>query len=128
MPQDSAGTILVVDDEDVIRDLIGTVLEEGGYRVLTATDGRGAVTLFREHVSEIDLILLDMQMPDLDGRQTLALLREVSPTVRVIMATGFAFQEVVEQVRKAGVLTVLHKPFHIEELLAAVGAALTPGS
>src|SRR5262249_13388533 len=74
--------ILVVDDEDSVRRLLQIVLERQGFSVWSAADGRTAIRLYRQYRTTISLVLLDVRMPELDGPQTLAELREFNPAIR----------------------------------------------
>jgi PAS domain S-box-containing protein len=112
--------ILVVDDEDVIRESASAMLELQGYRVMTAVDGRDGLRRFEEHRDEIDLVLLDMIMPELSGRDCFAQMQQIRPDVRVILCSGFSMQEDVEAMKQAGLCGVLKKPFRKDDLADAV--------
>jgi PAS domain S-box-containing protein len=115
-------TILVVDDEPLLRDVSRKILEDRGFHVLVAADGLQAVEIFRQHQDEIDLIVLDLTMPHLSGRDTLRNLREIHRDVAVVYVTGYA-----AKLAEAGIDRVrglLPKPFRPDELVKAVRAAL----
>jgi CheY-like chemotaxis protein len=115
-------TVLVVDDEPLLLDLLRRILEERGFHVLVARDGFQAIEIFRQQKSAIDLIVLDMTMPRLSGRDTLRQLREIDPDVAVLYVTGYA-----EKLAEAGLdqtCGFLAKPFRPDELVQAVRAAL----
>jgi CheY-like chemotaxis protein len=84
-----AGMVLLVDDEDVVRDVARAMLERLGYEVLTAGTGQEAVDLFRARGETLSCTLLDLTMPGMDGWHTLKAIREVSPAARVVLATGY---------------------------------------
>ena len=114
-------TVLLVDDESMIRDLGRAVLERSGYRVLTAVDGLDAVEVFgREHAS-VDLVILDVTMPRMSGRDAYRHLVEIEPAARVLFSTGYSSEEIAEL---NGALGLLNKPYRPAELLAAVRDAL----
>uniref|UniRef100_A0A7V6DQI1 histidine kinase n=1 Tax=Desulfobacca acetoxidans TaxID=60893 RepID=A0A7V6DQI1_9BACT len=118
------GTILVVEDEPTLRRVAGKLLEKLGYRVIEASCGEQALEIFAEHHGDIDLVLLDMIMPGLDGLQTLARLRALNPRVRVILCSGM--DETNEEDLPAGV-SFIPKPVPLEVLSQKVAAALNIG-
>ncbi len=115
-----SGTVLVVDDEEAVRSLARTALEERGLRVLTAADGREAVDVFRRHAGEIDLVVLDMTMPGMGGEETFGELRRIRPDVRVILSSGYNEQEAVNRFAGKGLAGFLHKPYRPSELVERV--------
>jgi two-component system cell cycle sensor histidine kinase/response regulator CckA len=116
--------VLVVDDEFQVRYLLKRLLEREGYSVLLAEDGRQAVRLYRQHGDEIDLVLLDMSMPQMDGPETFERLRELDPQVRVLVSSGHTADSQVQEILAAGVLGFLQKPYHISSILDQVRQAL----
>ena len=112
--------ILVADDEQAIRDLVSAELTACGYRVLTATNGAEAVTLFKQHSTEVRLFITDNEMPVMDGSEAIAELRKLKPALPVIWTTGEGGAAAGEMAGTAA----LNKPFALEELLAAVQAGL----
>ncbi|MCS6902445.1 MAG: response regulator [Myxococcales bacterium] len=117
------GLILVVDDERALRQAIRTLLESEGHQVLEAANGRDALEIVQEHGVRIDLVLLDLQMPEMDGGETLAALRAIDPSIRILLSSGFDTVEILDRVRDQ-VSGVLSKPFRAAELLRAVQEAL----
>jgi CheY-like chemotaxis protein len=113
-----AGTVLVVDDEKSIVQLVKGALESAGYRVLTASNGAEALHLFGERREEIGVVLLDYFMPVLDGPETVRALRRISDSVRIVYISGA--ESVVMGDRQEGVQGVLLKPFTLESLLRGV--------
>lgn len=124
------GHILLVDDEETVRSFIGKTLEKLGYRVTLCPDGASAVELFKEHHDEIDLVILDIIMPGLDGNETMAILKTIDPAVRVLIESGYATDKTVSECMQKGALGFLAKPCQIEDLAKAVascmGATTTP--
>ena len=114
-------TILVVDDEDYVRNLLQRVLEGAGYGVVTAANGRQA--LDRLVQSNINLVLLDIRMPELDGFETLELIRQ-KYEVPVIMLTGIGEVTTLRDTMALGADDYIRKPFRTTELLARVKAKL----
>jgi signal transduction histidine kinase/CheY-like chemotaxis protein len=129
MPR-GAETILVVDDEEVVRTLARRVLERSGYAVLTAVDGEGAMKQFREHSGEIDLVISDLTMPGMTGLECLTAMRQIRPDVSFLLSSGYsadmAYQEFVHgSTASAGFLA---KPYTPDELLATVRQVLDTAS
>jgi signal transduction histidine kinase/ActR/RegA family two-component response regulator len=118
------GTVLVVDDERAIRSLIRRVLERRGFSIVTANDGAEALQIFRKQSDSIVLVVLDLTMPRMGGRETLERLRAIRPDVSTILTSGYN-QDVIESMIVEPT-AFLHKPFTPRELLAAVSSAL-PG-
>lgn len=121
------GTVLVVDDEDEIRSIAAEVLQSCGYRVLTANDGWQAVELYRAKAHEIAAVLLDVAMPRMTGNKALEKLREINPSVRVLMSSGHSEDERVVSAMKTGALGFLHKPYTAEQLSQAIAKILPVG-
>jgi PAS domain S-box-containing protein len=108
--------ILVVDDEDLVRNLVSSILERRGFRVLTATDGEEAVAIYRDWSQEIDLVLLDMTMPRLSGIQVCQLLQQINPSVRVLFSSGHLSAAERDRLIASGEPFV-PKPYKPEELV-----------
>jgi two-component system, cell cycle sensor histidine kinase and response regulator CckA len=113
--------VLLVDDEPMIRELGRAVLEQAGYPVLTADDGDTGVAAFAAHRPA--LVVLDVTMPRLSGREAFLRIRALDPAARVLFSTGYAAEDVSTLTGPVG---VLHKPYRPAELLAAVRATLPP--
>jgi CheY-like chemotaxis protein len=116
-------TVLVADDEPMLRQLAQTILEARGYRVLLAADGREAVDVYRREAGRIDLVVLDLTMPRLSGRDACRQLAALDPGVRVLLSSGFAADQAASE-REAGVCGFVSKPYRPADLAAAVRAAL----
>ncbi|MBW2646299.1 MAG: response regulator, partial [Deltaproteobacteria bacterium] len=109
-------TILVVDDEEIIRTMLQEVLEGMGYTVLLANNGEDALKLYRERRDDIDLAIIDMIMPKMGGKETYLALRKINPDIKTILASGFSQDTVVQEILGAGVNGFIHKPFTTTEL------------
>ena len=116
------GTILVVDDERGIRDLLAQELGRKGYRVETADNGRRA--LERLQAGGIDAVVSDLKMPELDGHQLLGAIKKIDPDLQVILVTGFATVEIAVAAMRLGAYGVLQKPFDVDELSLLLEKAL----
>jgi PAS domain S-box-containing protein len=120
----SLGTVLVVDDEAIVRGFAKAVLERAGLRVIMAEDGREAVELFRARVEEIGVVLLDMTMPEMSGEATFRALRELRPDVRVILSSGYTEVAVARQFTATGLAGFVQKPYAAAQLIAKIRAVL----
>lgn len=116
-------TILLVEDEDMIRDVTQRALEFAGYRVITANDGAHAFALFHRHREEIALVLTDMMMPVMDGAALVSALRRVDPQIPVIAASGLNDNNNQIKAAQAGIAHFLCKPYTTAALLAAIARA-----
>lgn len=110
-------SVLVVEDQASVREVVTEMLEEAGYRALGAPDGQVAVAVMRERGREVDCILLDLTMPALDGVATLRLIRELCPDVKVLVVSGSSNAEVARRFAGQDVAGVLQKPYDIQSLL-----------
>ena len=120
-----SGTVLVVDDERPVRESVAAALRALGYRVLSAEDGEKAVELVRER-GDIDAVLLDMVMPNMDGRATYLALRDMRPDLRVVLTTGFALNEEAQRILDLGVREFIAKPFSVELLSQVMARTVAP--
>jgi two-component system, cell cycle sensor histidine kinase and response regulator CckA len=117
-------TILLVDDESMLRDLLALALEQYGYNVLMAADGEDAIELADRYRAPIHLVLSDVVMPRLDGTRLCADLRRWYPGIGVLLMSGFADGELLALKLEGERTFFIRKPFSINELVAAVRAAL----
>jgi len=122
-PQGRGEVILLVEDEERLRKAGHRVLESLGYRVLTAANGREALEMY-EIESEVDLVVTDVVMPLMGGKELVQELRKVAPQVRVLGITGYPVGEMAEELRAAGFLDVIRKPFKVDNLAQVVRRAL----
>jgi len=120
-------TILLAEDDVEVRELAQAILERAGYAVLTAADGEEALHVFRRRASEIDLVILDVVMPRLGGREAWERMRELEPGVPALFASGYSENAVhTNFVLDAG-LSLIRKPFARDQLLRAVRLVLDGG-
>jgi len=110
------GRILLVDDEEIVRNIAARQLAQLGYTVHTCIDGADAIEFFGQHHEDVDLVVLDLIMPKLSGADTFARILEIDPSAKVVIATGFSRHGACQALLDDGVLGFLHKPFRIEEL------------
>lgn len=109
-------TILLVDDEAVIMDVTRDILEALGYHVLTAAGGRKAVKMYAEAAGRIDLVILDMIMPEMGGGETFDRLKAINPEIKVILSSGYSLNSQARTIMDKGVQAFLQKPFRIDQL------------
>jgi signal transduction histidine kinase/CheY-like chemotaxis protein len=119
-----SGTVLVVDDEEDVREIAREMLEREGFTVITVEDGREAVRSFEAISEEIDAVLLDLSMPQMDGGEVLREMHRLRPEARVILCSGYREGRVRELCDGAGQVSFLRKPFDSEALVGALRKAL----
>ncbi|RLA88025.1 MAG: hypothetical protein DRG20_06715 [Deltaproteobacteria bacterium] len=119
------GTILVIDDEEVVRDVLKDMLESIGYNVLTAENGKKGLNIYKSNI-DIDLVILDLIMPVMSGKETFQELKRINKNVKVLIATGYAKEEHLKEVLEQGALGVIQKPFTLERLSAKINKIITP--
>jgi two-component system, cell cycle sensor histidine kinase and response regulator CckA len=117
-------TILIVDDEAAIREVVRTMLETYQYRVLVAESGTEAIALYQTHKDEIDLLLIDMMMPGMDGVTLMSLLQQINPNVRAIAMSGLGSTRMIERATSLGFQDFLFKPLATEDLSKALRRCL----
>ena len=117
-------TILVIEDEEMLRNSLITLLETKGYRVLTATDGDAAILQFRQFKDEIALVLSDVGLPKRNGWRVLQKIREINPQVKAIIASGYIDPVLKFEMIKAGARGLVQKPFVPSELLKKIRVIL----
>ena len=123
-PRGTGQTVLVVDDEDAVRQVLQSTLEKAGYQVLTAANGKEALSVYAEQGRQIAVVLIDMTMPVLGGLPTMRELVRLNPNVRLIAASGIHDNEATAKSIGSQVRQFLAKPFTSEKLLRAVGQAV----
>ena len=106
-------TILLVDDEEITIEVGKMLLEELGYRVLIAQSGKDAIEVYRTHADEIDMVLLDMIMPDMGGGETFDKLQEMDQGVKVVLSSGYSVNGDAQQVLDRGCMGFIQKPFNL---------------
>lgn len=119
-----SGVILVVDDEEVMRSTAKAILEALGYEVILAEDGQVALDLFSQNKDRIDLVLLDMIMPVMNGRECFERLKKQDPQVNVILSSGFSTEDDLQEMKKAGLKGFIRKPYLASKLSQIVHEAL----
>ena len=118
------GTILVVDDEQTVRDVVSAVLERFGFDVVTANDGLEGVELLRSRPDDVSAVILDMTMPRMNGDQAFLRMRDIRADVPIILASGFDETEVTGKFVGRDLTAFLKKPFEVDDLMSKVQQAL----
>jgi PAS domain S-box-containing protein len=124
LPVGNGELILVIDDENAIREVARETLDAFGYRVVIANDGAEAMAVFAAHKDEVKVVMTDMMMPFMDGPATIRALRKLDPKVKIIATSGLKADEKIAEVAQLGVKTFLPKPYTAEKLLKTVAAVL----
>ena len=108
-------TALFVDDEDMFIEVAGELLEQLGYKVLTTGSGREAIETYEKNKERIDIVLLDMIMPDMSGGETYDKLKEINPGIKVLLASGYSMNRTATGIMDRGCNGFIQKPFKMKE-------------
>ncbi|MDX8411046.1 MAG: PAS domain S-box protein [Mariprofundaceae bacterium] len=117
-----SGAVLVVDDEAQIRDIASMMLDKMGYSVLTAVDGKEGVDMFARHREEIDVVLLDMTMPKMNGLECLRQIKCINPEVKIILSSGYNEQDATKPFDAGELDGFIQKPYATEPFMSALRA------
>jgi CheY-like chemotaxis protein len=118
------GRILLVDDQEPVREVAKDMLEALGYEVITAADGLEGISRYRDLWREIDLVILDMVMPNMSGGDCFRRMKEINPKARVVLSSGYSMDGSIQVVMNEGILAFIQKPYRLEELSRVVGTAV----
>ncbi len=118
------GTVLIVDDEEMVRTTGKSMLEESGFAVLTAHNGREAVDIFRENANEIVLVLLDLTMPHMSGEEAFLEIKRIRADIRIILCSGYNEQDVSNRFVGKGLAGFIQKPYRYQTLRKKIREAL----
>ena len=116
--------ILLVDDKEAIRDLAKQALMKFGFKVISAFSGEQAIEVYKAKPDVIDLILMDLGMPGMGGYKCLQELLKLDPHVKVVIASGYSFDQQVKQTMDAGAAGFIGKPYKIKDLINTVRMVL----
>ena len=117
-------TLLVVDDDDMVRMAIQRMLSHLGYRSLAAASGEQAIAIYEQSVAEIDAVILDITMPGVGGAETFRRLREINSQVKVIVSSGDLSNPAIRDIEALGISFLIAKPFRTEQLARAIDQTL----
>jgi len=122
-----AETVLLVDDEEFVRELGARILTKHGYTAIHAQNGREAVDLFKKKRSQISLVILDLIMPEMGGKECLREILKIDPEAKVLVASGYSADASVKETTQMGAKGFVAKPFRVKELLRDVRRILDAG-
>jgi len=108
-------SVLLVDDEDIIIDVEKGIIEKLGYKVLIAKSGKEAIEIYRKNLDKIDMVMLDMVMPDMGGGDTYDRLKEINPNIKVLLSSGYSINGQAAKILERGCNGFIQKPFNIVE-------------
>ncbi len=109
-------SVLLIDDEEMVLNVSRELLEGLGYQVLTAASGKEAISILEAKTGEIDLVVLDLTMPEMSGEETLNRLKSINPNVPVLVSTGFSINEKLREVLQQNCTGFIQKPFNLQKL------------
>ena len=118
-------TVFLIDDDDMIADVSEMILKNSGYDVVSAKSGKEAIEIYKENHSKIDMVILDMILPDMGGGDTYDRLKEINPGVKVLLASGYDIDYQGRDIIERGCDGFIQKPFNMNELLEKVSGILT---
>ena len=113
-------TILLVDDEEIVRTVVRQMLEHVGHNVIAAEDGPTAISRFRDHRDEVACVILDLTMPKMDGMETFKVLRQIDPDVKVLLSSGYNTRDAVDRFSDADLAGFIQKPYTLAALLKSI--------
>src|SRR5918997_2197902 len=123
----SKRTVLVVEDERLMRRLLERVLSSDDTSVLLAADGQEAIDIYRDHKREISVVLLDLGLPRVSGWDVFNSLKGENPDVRIVVASGYLEPEVKNKMHEAGVEYFIEKPYRLDQLVETLQGVMTHG-
>jgi PAS domain S-box-containing protein len=118
------GTVLLVDDEEMVLEVGEKLLKAMGYHVLTAREGREAIEVYKKHRETVDLVLLDIIMPNMKGGEVFDCLKEINPDIKVLLSSGYSIDGEASKILERGGKGFIQKPFDMEQLSQSIRAIL----
>jgi CheY-like chemotaxis protein len=118
-------TVLIIDDEELILDVASEMLEDIGYKTITARNGKEGLEIYEKEASAIDLIILDMVMPEMSGSEVYPRLKQINPEARVILSSGYSIEDQAGKLMEKGCDGFLQKPYTSAELSNKLQEVLT---
>jgi two-component system cell cycle sensor histidine kinase/response regulator CckA len=118
-------TVLIVDDEAAVRSVARNTLQRRGYRTIEAADGREALEVYRQFAGEVSLVLLDLTMPYMNGEEVLRELKMITPSIKVLLSSGFNEVEAVQRFTGKGLAGFLQKPYSAAVLAETISRVIS---
>lgn len=115
-PLEGTGTVLLVDDDELIVDVGEKLLKLMGYQVLTAENGEEAIEIYKKNKETIEIVILDMSMPGKDGGETYDMLKKINPAVKVLLSSGYNIDGQAAEILARGCSGFIQKPFRVKTL------------
>ena len=109
--------ILIIDDEETVRDLVIEILEKRGYKTIFAENGKQGLEMFKKRYQDIDAVILDMSMPVMSGKEVYLEMIKIKPNIKTIIASGFGQDDRVLETMELGISAFIQKPFGMKDLL-----------
>jgi len=128
MPAFGTETVLLVDDDAHVRETARQMIEMGGYKVLTARSGEEALEIYAANANEISLVILDLIMPGMGGKQCLAEILRIDPDARALVVSGYSSNGLAQDQKKGGARGFIKKPYDAKDILAAIRIILDRGT
>jgi CheY-like chemotaxis protein len=123
-PDIPAQRILIIDDETVVRNVLSEMLIDTGHSVIEAVNGAAGLSVYREKWREIDIVIIDMIMPEMSGRDAFLEMKKINPDIRAILSSGFSLDGASQSMMAEGVRGFVHKPYRQNELLRTISEIL----
>jgi CheY-like chemotaxis protein len=118
-------TILLVDDEDIIIDVGTELLTQMGYKVLAAKSGKASIKIYEANQDKIDMVILDMIMPEMDGGETYDEMRKINPDIKVLLSSGYSIEGQATEILERGCSGFIQKPFNIRKVAKKIREILS---
>jgi len=118
-------TVFLIDDDEMVVDVSEHILNNSGYDVVSAKSGKEAIEVYKENHSRIDMVILDMILPDMGGGDTYDRLKEINPGIKVLLASGYDIDYQGRDIMERGCDGFIQKPFNMNELLEKIRGILT---
>jgi two-component system, cell cycle sensor histidine kinase and response regulator CckA len=116
--------ILVIDDDHMVNKTIAVILTELGYAVFSASSGEEALEKYKDHLDDIDLFLIDMVMPGMSGGELYTRIKQLKPTAKAILCSGYSINERIQDIMRQGCNGFLEKPFNLSKLMEMIECIL----